>query len=166
MPSDSTQQHREQAEALGAIRVAILTFSDTRALETDKSGALIRQLAEEAGFTVALHEVLKDDPGPIRDRVRALADGGELDVVLTNGGTGIAPRDGAFEAIDGLLERRLPGFGEIFRMLSWEEVGPAAMLSRAVGGLRGRTLVFSMPGSSNAVGLAMRRLVVPELRGR
>lgn len=165
MPSESTsQQHRDQAEEVGAVRVAVLTLSDTRTPETDKSGALIRELLAEAGHEVAAYEVMRDDPGPFAERVRALADGGSVDAVLCNGGTGIGPRDGAFEAVSGLLDRELPGFGELFRMLSWDEVGAAAMLSRAVAGVRGRTLVFSMPGSTNAVGLAMRRLVLPELR--
>lgn len=169
MASESSQQHRDQAREVGAVRVAVLTLSDTRTPETDKSGALIRELLAEAGHEVAAYEVMRDDPGPIAERVRALADGGgadggSVDAVLCNGGTGIGPRDGAFEAVSGLLDRELPGFGELFRMLSWDEVGAAAMLSRAVAGVRGRTLVFSMPGSTNAVGLAMRRLVLPELR--
>lgn len=164
MASASTQQHRAQAESLREIRVAVITISDTRTPETDRSGALMRELLAEAGFAVAEHAILKDEPDQIRARVAALCDGGGVDVVLTNGGTGIAPRDGTFEAVSSLLDRTMPGFGEIFRMLSFEEVGPAAMLSRATAGLRGRTLVFCTPGSENAVGLAMRRLIVPELR--
>lgn len=161
--SESTLAHRREAETHPPVAVAILTISDTRTLESDSSGQLIARLLEEAGHRVVLREVLRDEPAQIRRRVLELCEGGRVRAVLTNGGTGIAPRDGTFEAISSLLDKTLPGFGELFRMLSWEEVGAAAMLSRAVAGLHGRTLVFSMPGSSNAVGLAMRRLIVPEL---
>lgn len=163
MSSQSTEQHRSEAEKHPPVTVAILTISDTRTPETDTSGKLIAQLLEEAGHRVVLREILPDEPDQIRECVCALAEGNEAQVVLTNGGTGISPRDGTFEAINGVLDKTLPGFGELFRMLSWEEVGAAAMLSRAVAGLRGRTLIFAMPGSSNAVSVAMRRLILPEL---
>lgn len=161
--SSSTAQHRDEASRLPAVRAAVITISDTRTRDTDKSGALIIQRLESAGHRVIRYEILPDEPDQIRELVASLATSGEIQVVLTNGGTGIAPRDGTFEAISGLLTKQLPGFGEIFRMLSWHEVGPAAMLSRAIGGLIGQTLVFSMPGSSNAVALAMDKLIVPEL---
>jgi molybdenum cofactor biosynthesis protein B len=161
--SSSTAQHRDEASRLPAVRAAVITISDTRTRDTDKSGALIIQRLESAGHRVIRYEILPDEPDQIRELVASLATSGEIQVVLTNGGTGIAPRDGTFEAISGLLTKQLPGFGEIFRMLSWDEVGPAAMLSRAIGGLIGQTLVFSMPGSSNAVALAMDKLIVPEL---
>jgi molybdenum cofactor biosynthesis protein B len=160
----SSNQHRREAEqALRPIRAAILTISDTRTPETDKSGAMIRSLLVDSGHDIAHYAILPDEPHEIRGRVLELCDSEGVEVILTNGGTGIAPRDGTFEAIDGLLERRLPGFGEIFRMLSWEQVGAASMLSRATAGLRGRTLLFAMPGSTNAVELAMTRLILPEL---
>lgn len=164
MASQSTNEHREAADEIVTVRCAIITISDTRTSNTDKSGAAIRELLQQVGHSVASYEILKDEPASIRERVLALCESGNIDVVLTNGGTGIAPRDGTFEAISGILERTLPGFGELFRMLSWNEVGPAAMLSRAVAGLRGRTLVFSMPGSSNAVNLAMSRIILPEMK--
>ncbi len=164
MTSQSTEQHRQQAESLERIGVAVLTISDTRTTETDGSGSLIKELLLEAGIEIVHYDILKDEPDTIRERVLKLSEEKNVDVVLTNGGTGIAPRDGTYEAVSGLLDRTLPGFGEIFRMLSWEEVGAASMLSRAVAGLRGGTLIFCMPGSSNAVGLAMRKLIVPELR--
>lgn len=164
MASESTTRHRDEAARMGPVRIAWLTLSDTRTPETDASGALARRLLMEAGCEVVLYEILRDDPGPIRDRVEALALRDDVDAILTSGGTGIAPRDGAYEAVSGLLDRTLPGFGELFRMLSWEEVGPASMLSRAVAGLRGRTLVFAMPGSSNAVQVALSRLILPEIR--
>ncbi|MCB2154365.1 MogA/MoaB family molybdenum cofactor biosynthesis protein [bacterium] len=164
MSSQSTQQHRAEAQELPPVRVAVFTISDTRTPETDKSGQLIRESLEADGHQVVHYDVLKDDPAAIKDRIHMLVSSRGADVILTNGGTGIAPRDGTFEAIDSLIERPLPGFGELFRMLSWDEVGAASMLSRATAGLRGRTLIFSMPGSSNAVNLAMTRLILPEIK--
>jgi molybdenum cofactor biosynthesis protein B len=163
MASQSTQEHREEASKLPPARVAVLTVSDTRTEATDKSGLLIRELLTEQEHTVVRYAVLPDDPPAIRAWVREAAESGAVDAVLVNGGTGIAPRDGTFEALSELLDRTLPGFGELFRMLSWEEVGAASMLSRAVAGLHGRVFIFSMPGSSNAVRLAMTRLILPEL---
>ncbi len=163
MTSLSTQQHREEAGKLPPVDVAVLTISDTRTEETDKSGALIRQKLTDAGHRVGHYAILKDEPEQIRALVGELAAGGRVQAIITNGGTGIAPRDGTFEAVSGLLDKTLPGFGEIFRMLSWHEVGAAAMLSRAVAGLCGRTVVFCIPGSSNAVTVAMDKLIVPEL---
>ncbi len=163
MSSPSTSAHRSAAAGGPPVRVAILTVSDTRTQETDKSGALIRARIEAAGHVVASYAILPDEPAQISAHVLALVEGGGVDAILTNGGTGIASRDGTYEAIAGLLEKTLPGFGEIFRMLSYHEVGAAAMLSRAVAGLRRGTLIFAMPGSTNAVTLAMDRLIVPEL---
>ncbi|CAN5280543.1 MogA/MoaB family molybdenum cofactor biosynthesis protein [soil metagenome] len=163
MTSPSTEQHRAAARDIPPVRAAVLTISDTRTMETDTSGRYILDALGLAGHLIATYEILKDEPALIRDRVHALASGGGVDVILTNGGTGIAPRDGTFEAVSGLLDKTLPGFGEIFRMLSWQEVGPAAMLSRATAGLHGQTLIFTMPGSSNAVQLAMTKLILPEL---
>lgn len=164
MPSESTDRHRRESAALGPVRAAVLTVSDTRTPETDTSGRIIREMLVTDGHQVVFYSVLKDEPEPIQRQVLEFVDSRQVDVILTNGGTGIAPRDGTFEALDAILEKRLPGFGEIFRVLSYEEVGPAAMLSRAVAGLRGKTLVFTMPGSTNAVTLAMRKLILPELR--
>ncbi len=164
MTSQSTQEHRQQAESLERIGVAVLTISDTRTPETDRGGAAIRELLAAADFEVVHYAILKDEPDIIRETVLQLCEREDVDVVLTTGGTGIAPRDGTFEAVSGLLQRTIPGFGELFRLLSWEEVGAASMLSRAIAGLRGRTLIFCMPGSANAVDLAMRKLIVPELR--
>lgn len=163
MASQSTQQHRDEAEKLPPVRVAVLTISDTRSVETDSSGALIQGLLSAAGHEVVEYAILKDEPDAIRERVRHLAGSGNAQAIITNGGTGIAPRDGTFEAVNGLLDKKLPGFGELFRMLSWEEVGAAAMLSRATAGLCGRTLVFCIPGSCNAVGVAMNKLIIPEI---
>jgi molybdenum cofactor biosynthesis protein B len=160
--SRSVDEHR--AAAPEQIRCAVLTLSDTRTPETDTSGGYIREALASAGHVVADYRVLKDDPDPIAALVQAWAADPGIDAVLTNGGTGIARRDSTYDALAGLLEKRIDGFGELFRMLSWEEIGAAAMLSRAVAGTIGSTLVVAMPGSSNAVRLAMEKLVLPELR--
>jgi molybdopterin adenylyltransferase len=142
-------------------RVQIVTVSDTRTAADDESGQLCRALVEAAGHVVAGADIVPDDPVRIRARLGDILD--TVDVVLLNGGTGIAPRDTTFEAVMGLLDRRLDGFGELFRMLSFAEVGSRAMASRAIAGVCRRTLVFSMPGSTKAVRLAMEKLIVPEL---
>jgi molybdopterin adenylyltransferase len=158
------QEHeqRAQAELAPSIRCGVITISDTRTPATDTSGAAIKSLLEAAGHTVAHYQLVKDEPDQIAGLVRQLAVGG-CQVILTNGGTGIARRDSTFEAIDALIEKQLPGFGELFRMLSYAEIGPAAMLSRAAAGMIGGTLVFCMPGSTGAVRLAMEKLIIPQL---
>jgi molybdenum cofactor biosynthesis protein B len=146
-----------------SVRCYVLTVSDTRTEATDSSGRAIADLLESAGHRIVGRSIVKDDPSLVRRTVeRAIATDG-TDVVITTGGTGISSRDTTFEAIDGLLEKRLDGFGELFRMLSYEEIGAAAMLSRATAGLaRGRIIVL-LPGSEAAVRLAMERLLIPEL---
>lgn len=143
--------------------VHIVTVSDTRTPETDSSGRLISALLEERGHRVSGRTLLKDEPGDVRQAVTALVNDSSVDVVITTGGTGITARDSTFEAIDGLLQKRLAGFGELFRMLSYHEIGAAAMLSRATAGLAGRTVILVLPGSEPAVRLAMEKLVLPEL---
>ena len=140
-----------------------MTVSDTRTLETDSSGRLISTLLEGRGHRVSGRTLLKDEPGDVRQTVTALVNDSSVDVVITTGGTGITARDSTFEAIDGLLQKRLAGFGELFRMLSYHEIGAAAMLSRATAGLSGRTVILALPGSEHAVRLAMEKLVLPEL---
>lgn len=148
---------------LKTIACFVITVSDTRDETTDTSGALIKRLLEEGGHTVAGYEIVKDEPKDIRALIaRALAQPG-VDAVLLNGGTGIAPRDGTFEVVSGMLDKRIDGFGELFRSLSYEDIGSAAMLSRAVAGAAGSRVVASMPGSRGAVELAMTRLLVPQL---
>ena len=156
-------EQRAQAELSQSIRCGVITISDTRTPATDTSGAAIRALLEAAGHTVTRYQLVKDEPDQIAALVGELSSSG-CQVILTNGGTGIARRDSTFEAIDALMEKRLPGFGELFRMLSWAEIGSGAMLSRAVGGVAGEKLIFAMPGSPHAVELAMTRLILPELR--
>ena len=143
------------------MRCAVLTISDTRALETDVSGRAIVELLEEARHVVAKRQILRDDPKDVHDAV--LGQIGGVDAVITTGGTGITSRDSTYEAIASLLEKRLDGFGELFRALSYQEIGSAAMLSRATAGIAYKTVVFVLPGSENAVRLAMTKLIVPEL---
>lgn len=144
-------------------RVFVLTVSDTRTEADDESGRLCRRLTEAAGHEVVGHEIVPDDPDRLRARLTALRDGGQVDVVLLSGGTGISRRDTTYEAVSGLLTRRLDGFGELFRALSYAEIGSRAMASRAIAGVAGDILIFAMPGSTKAVRLAMEKLVAPEL---
>jgi molybdopterin adenylyltransferase len=161
--SDATRQHREAASEKGPVACAIVTVSDTRTPETDTSGGAIRELLEAAGHRVVFYEIVKDEPEQIAGLLERLAGESGAQAILFNGGTGIARRDTTYDALTAKLEKTLPGFGEIFRMLSFQEIGAAAMLSRATAGVYRNRLVFSMPGSSNAVKLAMDRLIVPEL---
>ncbi len=144
-------------------RVQIATVSSTRTLETDKGGPVLARVLEQAGHQVVDRCILPDDPARIAGALRGWADDDGLDAVVLTGGTGISRRDGTIEAVTPLLDRVLPGFGELFRMLSFEQVGAAAMLSRAIGGLCGETLVFAVPGSPRACELAASRLIGPEL---
>ncbi len=143
---------------------AVLTVSDTRTAETDKSGQLIRELVTTAGHTIHAYSLLKDDPPVIREALVRWRDDPGCQAVLITGGTGLAARDTTYEVVDGLLEKRLDGFGELFRARSYDQIGAAAMLSRAVGGAMATTAVFAMPGSTAAVRLAMTDLILPELR--
>jgi molybdopterin adenylyltransferase len=143
--------------------VFVLTISDTRNEQTDTSGRAIKDLLSSAGHRVVDKIIVKDEPSQVAGRVRQQAASGEADVIITTGGTGITSRDSTFEAIDGLLEKRLPGFGELFRMLSYQDIGSAAMMSRACAGTLGKVVVVALPGSESAVRLAMTKLLIPEL---
>ena len=157
----SVQEHKSHAPA--SVRCYVLTVSDTRTEATDTGGQAIRDLLASNGHMVSGHAIVRDDPVAVAATVRQqLADAG-TQVIVTTGGTGITSRDGTFEVIDGLLEKRLAGFGELFRMLSFEEIGAAAMMSRATAGTIGRKAIFALPGSPDAVRLAMTRLILPEL---
>jgi molybdopterin adenylyltransferase len=160
--SEISPGHREKAPPAREIRVAVVTVSDTRTEATDEGGRLIRQLCAEAGLTVTRAVIVRDEPAEVADQVKALASE-PLQAVLLTGGTGIARRDTTVEALAALFDKTLDGFGELFRMLSFAEVGPAAMLSRATAGIMGGVAVFLMPGSPKAVRLAMTRLILPEL---
>lgn len=157
----SADAHR--ATARRSVGCAVLTVSDTRTPETDTSGATARELLEAAGHRVVGYAILPDEPELVSQHLRTLLADDDVEAVIVNGGTGLAPRDGTFEAVACLLEKRIDGFGELFRHLSWAEIGPAAMLSRAVAGVAARTIVASLPGSTAAVRLALEKLLVPEL---
>ena len=157
----SVAEHRGQAPV--AVPCFVLTVSDTRTPESDTSGRAIRALLEGAGHQVTGSTIVRDDPDAVADAVRQQLSAGSARVVITTGGTGITSRDDTFEALDRLFDKRLEGFGELFRMLSFNEIGPAAMLTRATAGTVGRNAVFILPGSENAVRLAMTRLILPEL---
>ncbi len=150
-------------DQLIAIACAIVTVSDTRTPETDRSGQLIRQLLQDTGHSVVAYDLLPDEPDQIRVTLQGLCQQSDVKAIIFNGGTGIAPRDTTYDAIATQLEKTLPGFGEIFRMLSYQEVGSRAMASRAIAGICQGKVVFSLPGSSNAVRLAMEKLILPEL---
>ena len=156
-------QHTTSAKDIVA-RCAVITLSDTRNQETDASGQLIRRLVTEAGHQISSCQIIKDDAATLRSVLdNCLADP-STDAILTNGGTGISRRDQTIDVIQQTLETPLPGFGELFRMLSYDQIASGALLSRAVAGIaRGKPL-FAMPGSSKAVELAMTKLILPELR--
>ncbi len=157
----SAEQHK--AHAPRTVRVFVLTVSDTRTEETDTSGRLAKQLVEGAGHVVAGYRILRDEPDQVAALIESVAIEGGADVLVSSGGTGVSRRDSTYEAVAGLLDKRLDGFGELFRMLSYQEIGSAAMLSRAVGGLHLGLVVFALPGSSNAVRLGLEKLILPEL---
>ncbi|MBW4686399.1 MAG: molybdenum cofactor biosynthesis protein MoaB [Komarekiella atlantica HA4396-MV6] len=142
---------------------AVVTVSDTRSPETDKSGQLIQQLLLDTNHTVGAYSIIKDEPTQIQGQIEQLGKSSNLDAVIFNGGTGIAPRDTTYDAIENLLEKTLPGFGELFRFLSYQEIGSRAIASRAVAGVYQNKLIFSLPGSTNAVRLGMEKLILPEL---
>lgn len=161
MSADAPSQHRSYAPK--SIGCAVLTVSDSRTVADDKSGHAIRSLLEAAGHRALEHAIVPDTAERIRDAVlRALARP-EIEAVIATGGTGVSPRDVTPDTVEPLFEKRLSGFGEIFRVLSYQEIGAAAVLSRATAGTVGAKVVYVMPGSTGAVRLAMEKLVLPEL---
>ena len=154
-------EHKALAGAT-PVRCAVVTVSDTRTEATDTSGALMKERLAGAGHAVVAYHIVPDEPGVIGPLLDELA--AQVEAILVNGGTGISRRDRTYEAVAAKLEKTLPGFGELFRMLSYDEIGAGAMLSRATAGLYRDTLIFSTPGSTNAVQLAMDRLILPELK--
>jgi molybdenum cofactor biosynthesis protein B len=141
----------------------VITVSDTRTLETDTGGKTVIDRLTAAGHAVVERHLIPDDPARMRPLLETLQGREDIDAVLLTGGTGITSRDQTYETVSTMLTKPLPGYGELFRMLSYQEIGPAAMLSRAVGGLIGRTVVLTMPGSRAAVCLAMDKVILPEL---
>jgi len=155
----SVHAHRHHGAA--HVGCGIITVSDTRTPDTDRSGTTIRDLLTAAGHRVEWYRILKDEPEQIAEAIRAAPDAAE--VLILNGGTGVARRDTTYEAITRLLDKEITGFGELFRMLSYEQIGAAAMLSRATAGVAGKRVIFSLPGSTAAVELALTKLILPEL---
>ena len=158
----SVEEHRREGAARGPLKVASITVSDTRTAETDENGIYLRAELAEAGHAEVFYAIVPDEPERVLQALSAAYESG-AEAILFNGGTGIASRDTTFDALSGVLEKTLPGFGEIFRMLSYEQVGAAAMLSRATAGVWRRALVVAMPGSPKAVRLAWEKLLKPEL---
>ena len=157
----SVQEHKAYAPV--AVSCFVLTVSDTRTEANDTGGQAIRQLLESGGHSVTGHAIVRDDPDAVVRAVNGWLNDARTRVIITTGGTGITSRDGTFEAIDSLLEKRLTGFGELFRMLSYDQIGPAAMMSRATAGTVKGKAIFVLPGSPDAIQLAMRKLILPEL---
>ena len=152
-----------KAEAPDSLDCAVITVSDTRTVETDTGGREVVDRLEGAGHRVVFREIVPDEPEQMRPILERLRDDDRTDVILMTGGTGISSRDQTFETVSSLLTKPLPGYGELFRMLSYDEIGPAAMLSRATGGLLAKTVLMTMPGSRAAVRLAMEKIILPEL---
>ncbi len=159
--SESVKKHRESAP--DHVRAAVLTISDTRTPEDDTGGDTVQELLEGAGHEIVSRSIVRDEASRIRTELVDLLARSDVDAVITTGGTGISARDTTYEVVDRMIEKKLDGFGEIFRMLSYEEIGAAAFLSRAVAGAVGTKLVASLPGSRNAVRLAVEKLLIPEI---
>ena len=159
--SEAVHKHRESAPE--RVRVAIVTISDTRTPETDTGGDIAQELLEGAGQEVVERRIVRDEVAGIRNDLVDLLARSDVDAVITTGGTGISARDTTYEVVDRMIEKRLDGFGEVFRMLSYEEIGSATIMSRALAGSVGSKFLASLPGSRNAVRLAVEKLLVPEL---
>ena len=155
--------HAHESTGSTSVACAVITVSDTRTQETDRSGKEILKLLKENGHQVSEYLILKDDPDKVAKEVHKITEKGVSSFILINGGTGISKRDLTVDAIENILEKRLPGFGELFRTLSYEEIGSATILSRATAGILKNKCIFCMPGSTKAVTLAMKKLILPEL---
>jgi molybdenum cofactor biosynthesis protein B len=155
----SVESHRKDAPA--SVRCTVITISDTRTAGTDTSGDAVARALTNAGHAVVARHIVRDDPAAVRELVSAAA--ADAAVIVTTGGTGITSRDSTYEAVAALLDKRLDGFGELFRMLSYDQIGSAAMLTRACAGTIGSTAVFALPGATRAVELAMEKLILPEI---
>ena len=160
-PDATPREHR--ATAPKTVGCFVLTVSDTKTADTDTSGTVIRELLTAAGHRVVESRIVRDEPRDVARIVRQACAREDVQAVVLTGGTGITSRDSTFEAVEALLDKRLPGFGELFRMLSFQEIGAAAMMSRAQMGLHARRIVVSLPGSPNACRLALEKLLIPEL---
>ncbi len=157
----SVSEHK--AAAPPSVRCFVITVSDTRTEDTDSGGRAIVELLQAAGHSITGRTIVRDDPDSVRGTIERQLANPDVQVIITTGGTGITSRDSTFEAVTGLLQKKLDGFGELFRMLSYQQIGSAAMMSRAIAGLVADRIVVSLPGSEAAVRLGMERLVIPEL---
>jgi molybdenum cofactor biosynthesis protein B len=157
----SHEEHKAKAPL--SLKCMVITVSDTRDTETDTSGKLIQEHLLKNAHQVVVYQIVKDDATEIQNLLRQGVANPDVQIIIFNGGTGIAPRDVTYEALEKLLDKKIDGFGEIFRYLSYREIGSAAMLSRALAGTCHRRVVFSIPGSRGAVDLAMRELILPEM---
>jgi molybdenum cofactor biosynthesis protein B len=162
MTTPSSERHHRAAAGRGPVPVGIVTVSDSRTEETDTNGGWLRGAIAAAGHAPGGYRVIRDEPGQVAAALDEMV-GGDARIVIFNGGTGIAPRDTTYDVLARMIEKPLPGFGELFRMLSWEQVGAAAMLSRATAGVYRGRVVFSLPGSPAAVRLAWEKLIAPEI---
>jgi molybdenum cofactor biosynthesis protein B len=164
----SYTQHHHDADAIGPVRCAVITLSDSRTPDTDLSGKAIRDGLTSEGHVVASYDLIRDEPNQLQTLLDTLLPRGDIDAILTTGGTGIARRDNTISVVERALTTVIPGFGELFRMLSYQSIGSGSLLSRAIAGIVNtadrRTLVVSMPGSTDAVTLAMSKLILPELK--
>ena len=163
MALQSSDEHRRRAAARGSVTLAVVTVSDTRTAKTDANAAYLREAIEGSGNALHSIRIVPDEPDRVRDALHRLAGEESVQVILFNGGTGISRRDRTFDVLSRALEKELTGFGELFRMLSYEQVGAAAMLSRATAGVFQGKVVVSTPGSPAAVRLAWEKLILPEL---
>ena len=155
------KDHKEKAKS--SVKCFIITVSDSRTPQTDESGKAISELLKKNGHEIIGYVILKDEPKIVQEFVKNESLEEDVEAIIVNGGTGISSRDSTFEAIDTALEKKLPGFGELFRHLSYKEIGAAAIMSRACAGVLNETIIISIPGSENAVRLAMEKLILPEL---
>lgn len=162
MTTPSSERHHRAAAGRGPVPIGVVTVSDSRTAETDPNGAWLRQAIAAAGHADGGYRVIRDEPEQVAAALDDLV-AGDARIVIFNGGTGIAPLDTTYDVLARMIEKPLPGFGEIFRMLSWEQVGAAAMLSRATAGVYRGRVVFSLPGSPAAVRLAWEKLIAPEI---
>ena len=163
LPDQPSVPEQHRADGPSVVRCCVITVSDSRTMETDTGGRTLVDGLRAAGHEVVLRRILPDEPEPMRALLVDLRDRPDVDAVLMTGGTGLGSRDRTFETVSSLLDKPLPGYGELLRMLSYEQIGAAAMLSRAAGGLMGRTVLLTMPGSQAAVSLALEKLILPEL---
>ena len=163
MAHSASHEHKEKARQKGPIRIAIITISDTRTHENDRNGIYLREVISAAGHELVAYHLVRDEPAEVEAAWDA-EDSKMAQVIMLNGGTGISGRDRTFDVVESRLQKNLPGFGELFRMLSWQQIGAAAMLSRATAGVCNGQVIISTPGSPAAVELAWEKLIKPELQ--